>query len=141
MLVVLCSSITPVFASVEADIMKQIDTAGNSAGYVVEEKDPRIFIAEFIQVLLSITGTLFIILMVFAGYVRVTAQGDDDRIKKSNNTAVAAIIGLSIVMLAYGITVFVTARIYNAATYEPVYEENNAAPNTTFEKNFKLELN
>lgn len=120
------------------DIMEQVNAAGGKAGLTNE--DPRLFIAAGIKVLLGITGTLFFALIVFAGYVRLTAQGDEDRVKKSNNTAVAALLGLGIVVLAYAITVFVTTRLYNVATYEEVYDENNAAPNTTYEKSINIEL-
>jgi hypothetical protein len=119
------------------NITDQFDTAGNAAG--LSDEDPRTYVASAIKIILGITGTLFLILIVFAGYVRLTAHGEEERVKKSNSTAIAALLGLAIVLLAYGITVFVTTRIYNASTYEPKYEENNSTPNTTFQKTIKLD--
>lgn len=120
------------------EIMKQVNVAGNTAGLAAE--DPRLFVAKSIKILLGITGTLFFALIVFAGYVRLTAHGEEDRVKKSNSTAVAALLGLAIVLLAYAVTAFVTSRLYNATTYEPPYGENNETPNTTYEKTINIEL-
>ncbi len=119
-------------------IMEQVTVAGDSAG--LNSEDPRTYIGAGIKVVLSITGSLFLMLIVFAGYVRLTAQGEEERIKKSNSTAIAAVLGLSIVLLAYGITLFVTSRLYNAATLEPPYEENNAHMDTTQEKSINLKV-
>ncbi len=120
------------------DIMAQVNVAANTAGLAAE--DPRLYIASGIKVILSLIGTLFFILIVFSGYVRLTAHGEEDRVKKSNSTAIAALIGLAIVLLSYAVTSFVTSRIYNASTYEPVYDENNETPNAVYEKTINIEL-
>ncbi len=135
------STALPAFAqtSLTGDITAQYQKAGDTAG-LSTKKDPQTLIAEAIQIILGLVGTLFLVLIVFAGYVRLTSHGEDDRIKKSTSTAVAALIGLTIVLVSYGITVFVTARLSNSATYEPQYEENNQAPNTLYEKNIDLKL-
>lgn len=126
-------------AALTQDITAQYDTAGSKAG-LSKEKGPQQLIAEAIQVILGMVGTLFLVLIVFAGYVRLTAHGEEDRIKKSTSTAVAALLGLAIVLIAYGVTRFVASRLANATTYEPQYEENNQAPNTTYEKTIDLKL-
>lgn len=105
------------------DIMKQVSSAGEKAGLVAE--DPRLYVTEGIKIILGFIAILFIALIVYAGYLRLTAHGEEDRVKKSTSTVIAALIGLIIVMFAYAITSFVSSRMYNAIAEDPKYEENN----------------
>lgn len=63
-----------------------------------------------IKAVLSVTGLIFLILMVYAGIVWMTARGDESRIEKAKDTIQAALIGLAVTVSAYAITVFVTSR-------------------------------
>ncbi len=121
------------------DIKSQVDTAGHKAG-IYTTSTPGIFFGSFMNVILSITGTLFLMLLLYAGYVRMTSHGEEDRLSKSTKTAVAAILGLTIVLLSYGITRFVLPRVYNAVTPEPVYEENNQTPDQIYKKSIDIKL-
>ncbi len=56
---------------------------------------------------LGFTGTIFFILVVYAGLMWMTAGGNEDRIKKARQILIAAIIGLVIVLSAYAITQFI----------------------------------
>ena len=63
-----------------------------------------------IKTVLSITGLIFLILMVYAGMLWMTARGDEGQVDKSKEIIQAAIIGLAVTVSAYAITVFVTGR-------------------------------
>jgi predicted acyltransferase len=52
-------------------------------------------------------GIIFVGLMVFTGYIWMTAQGDEQKVTKAKDTLQMAIIGLVIVLAAYSITYFV----------------------------------
>ncbi|OIO19303.1 MAG: hypothetical protein CO029_03115 [Candidatus Magasanikbacteria bacterium CG_4_9_14_0_2_um_filter_41_10] len=131
---------SPVFAqTLSKDITTQIDAAGHKAG-IYTTSTPAEFFGSFIQIILSITGMLFFVLLIYGGYVRMTAHGEDDRLKKSTKTMVAALLGLTIVLLSYAITKFVLPRIYNASRVEPVYQENNDSPNTIYQKSIDIKL-
>jgi len=52
-------------------------------------------------------GIIFIILMIYAGYNWMTAQGEEEKVTKAKTTIQRAIIGLIIVVSAYAITAFV----------------------------------
>lgn len=60
-----------------------------------------------IQGALSLLGIVFLVIIVFAGYRWMTAAGNEDSIKKSQDMIKRAIIGLVIIFMAYGITYFV----------------------------------
>ena len=63
-----------------------------------------------INTILALIGTVFFILTVYAGIRWMTAQGNDEKVTKAKDTLEAALIGITIVFLAYAITAFVTNR-------------------------------
>lgn len=64
-----------------------------------------------INTALSLVGTIFLGLMIYAGILWMTAQGNDDKVQKAKDIIIAAIIGLAVTMSAYAITYFVTNRL------------------------------
>jgi preprotein translocase subunit SecG len=100
-----------------ADLQSQVnDQLSASAGgaHIGDALDPRLVAASIIQVVLSLLGTVFFILLVMSGYWLITARGDESKVEKAQATIRSAIIGLAIVLMAYGITLFVTSRVFVA---------------------------
>ena len=64
-------------------------------------------IARIIKVALSLLGIIFLVLIIYAGFMWMTSAGNEERISKAKKIMAAAIIGLAIVMAAYAITIFV----------------------------------
>lgn len=56
---------------------------------------------------LGFTGTIFFVLVVYAGLMWMTASGNEEQIAKAKKILTAAIIGLIIVLSAYAITQFI----------------------------------
>lgn len=52
-------------------------------------------------------GTLFFVLMIYGGYLWMTARGSEEQVTKARNIIIAAIIGLVIVVGAYAATTFI----------------------------------
>lgn len=67
--------------------------------------------ARGIQVVLGFLAIIFLGLTIMSGFNWMTAQGNDETIKKAQGTLKAAIIGLIIVLAAYTITYFVFAQL------------------------------
>lgn len=59
-----------------------------------------------IGVVLSFVGALFLILMIYAGILWMTAQGNDQEVTKAKGLIINAIVGLIIVFAAYALTSF-----------------------------------
>ncbi|HAZ29016.1 MAG TPA: hypothetical protein DCY48_04575 [Candidatus Magasanikbacteria bacterium] len=112
-------------ANLKKDVMSQIGAVvTDNEGTVIQAQDPRIVVAGIIEVILGLMGTIFITLIVAAGYWRLTAQGEESRIEKSTKTMQAAVIGLAVVLLGYSITRFVVLKVYEAIKYQkPTVEE------------------
>lgn len=68
-------------------------------------------VGTIIKATLSLLGTIFLVLMVYAGVLWMTAGGTEDRIEKAKKIITACIIGLAITMSAYAITYFVTTKL------------------------------
>jgi amino acid transporter len=64
-------------------------------------------IGTIIQIALSFLGVVFLLLMIYGGYLWMMAQGNDEQVEKAKNLITAAIIGLVIVISAYAISYFV----------------------------------
>ncbi len=65
--------------------------------------------------ILGLTGTIFLLLTVYAGILWMTAQGSEEQIKKATDIIKACTIGLIITLSAYSITYFVTNRVSKSA--------------------------
>lgn len=94
--------------------------ASSVAGYT--EGDIGNMTGNIINTALSLVGIIFLALMVYAGYLWMTAHGEESQIEKSQDIIRAAIIGLTITMSAYAITALVTKKF--SSTPSPVVEEN-----------------
>jgi hypothetical protein len=106
-----------------ADIKKQ---QGFGTGSEIENafggapKDPRLVVTGIIKVALGLLGTIFIALLIYAGFKYMTSGGSEEKMESAKGTILQAIIGLVIILSAYGITVFVTKSIM-AAMKKSIY--------------------
>ncbi len=66
---------------------------------------------EIIGTVLSFVGVLFLGLMIYAGILWMTAQGNEQQISKAKGMLTNAIIGLIVVFAAYAITTFIGTEI------------------------------
>lgn len=67
-------------------------------------------VGNVIKTMLSLVGIIFLILTVYAGYLWMTARGDDEQVNKAKEIIKSSIMGLFIVVSSYAITVFITSR-------------------------------
>ena len=105
---------TPVAAqdgsgSVIEDIISKEKQTSEAAGLVTSghETDIRILVGRIINGFLGLIGTFFVVLIIYAGFLYMTAQGNEEQIGKAKKMILNAVIGLAIVMSAYAIARFV----------------------------------
>ncbi len=90
--------------------------AGTSgAGYDTQVDSPERFIPIVIKMLLSFLGVLFLVLMIYGGFLWMTARGNEEQVTKAKNLITAAIIGLIIVLASYAISIFVMKSLASNA--------------------------
>src|SRR3989344_3517193 len=71
-------------------------------------------IAKIIQVALSFLGLIFVILIIYAGFIWLLSAGNEEKIGRAKAIIIAGVIGLTIVLSAYIITIFVINNILQA---------------------------
>ncbi|PIR76539.1 MAG: hypothetical protein COU32_01595 [Candidatus Magasanikbacteria bacterium CG10_big_fil_rev_8_21_14_0_10_42_10] len=94
---------------------------GSQGANLGRVKDTREVIASLIQSFLVVLGTLFLVYMVYAGYLILTSAGIDERVEKGKNILRNAIIGLAIVLFSYAGTWFI--RWLFVATGDQTYKD------------------
>lgn len=78
--------------------------------------DIRITIARIIRVALGFLGTLALLLVLYAGFLWMTAAGDQEKVQKAKRTLAQAVIGLVIIIAAFSITSFIISSLVRATT-------------------------
>jgi len=91
--------------------------AAEQAGYDSTTGTDRVgtVISNIIQTALTFLGVIFLILMIYGGYMWMTARGNEEQSGKAKNTIVAAIIGIVIVLSAYAISYLVIEKLGSKA--------------------------
>ena len=89
-----------------------IDQANVGAGF--KETSVAAFVGVIVQAILGVIGVVFLVLMVWGGFLWMTAAGDDKKIKKATDLLFNAIIGLALVIFAYATSVFVLNALQKA---------------------------
>ena len=105
--------------SASADINKQLDAAGGRTG--LKNQDPRQTVAYIIYVSLTLLGMVFVGLVTYAGFLWLTAGGEEEKIKTAKGLITNGIIGIAIVLSAYGISRLVFNYLLKA-TVNPLNE-------------------
>lgn len=114
-------AITAPFAAFAADTAKtpgQLlndsarETAG-AAGFSGTTTLP-VLVGNFIKQAMALLGIILVVFVIYAGFLWMTAAGNDEKIKKAKAIISSAVIGLVLIFAAYAITGFVIDAITNA---------------------------
>lgn len=68
-------------------------------------------IGQILTILFSFLGIIFLILMIYSGFLWMTARGDEAQVTKARGIMTAAIIGLIIILMSYVISYFIIKNI------------------------------
>jgi len=114
LVIVFCFSVGAVTKTVNAsDTLKNfkssLTTTSGAAGYATGDGATNLegMISKVVQTALSLIGVLFLILMIYGGFLWMTDRGNEDQVKKAKSLITAAVIGLIIVVSAYAISYLV----------------------------------
>ncbi len=95
------------------------DGFGSFTGDIAEEgglgsADLETVVGSGIRIFLSILGIIFLIMIIYAGFLWMTSGGSDEKAGQAQKLMQNAVIGLVIILAAYAITTFVTEAITEA---------------------------
>lgn len=85
---------------------------GSSAGIGTTTPLPLV-IGRIINVALGFLGIIFLLLLLYAGFLYMTAQGEKEPIEKANKIIKQSVIGLIIIVAGFGISNFILGSLVN----------------------------
>ncbi len=92
---------------------KQFEDTGHKAGIqsnVGPDAFPKI-IGGFIKQAIGLLGIILVVLIIYAGFLWMTAQGNEDKVKKAKAIISNAVVGMVLIFAAYALTDWVIAAI------------------------------
>lgn len=91
---------------------------GDDAGFSengIPKSDILTTIGTIINVALGLLGVVLLVITIYAGFLWMTAQGNEEQVTKAKGMITNAVIGLIITLAAYSITDFVVQNITTKA--------------------------
>ena len=101
-------SVIPVYAFGASDL--GVDYAGNVG---LGTEDPRTMIQLIVNLILTFLAIIAVIVILMGGFKWMTAGGNEDNVAQAKKLLTAGIIGLAIVLAAWGIALFVINQMLN----------------------------
>ena len=84
-----------------------LNTTANVAKYTTTETSTiEDIICTVINIILGLVGVIFMGLVIYGGFTWMTAQGNEENVKKANKILFAALFGLIVTLAAYVISYF-----------------------------------
>ncbi len=110
------------FCLAQAPVLAAPDYGLNTTANEFNDKIPAesrdisvpVFIGKIINVILSFLGIIFLILIIYGGFLWMTAGGKEEKVSKAIQIFTNASIGLIVVISAYLITRFIGSAIINS---------------------------
>jgi len=78
------------------------------------DSDPRVIASSVIKVMLGFLGIIAVLIILYAGFLWMTAAGNEDKISQAKGMMSAGVIGLIIILAAFGIATFVMTALVTA---------------------------
>ena len=90
-----------------------LKNTGEGAGYAGAELQKSLpkQIGKIIGAILAFLGVIFLILMIYGGYIWMMARGNEQEVEKAKSIIKNALIGLVVVLAAYVITSFIRFKL------------------------------
>ncbi len=71
-------------------------------------------VGKIIKAVLGVLGILFLVLTVYAGFLWMTAAGNDEQVTKAMGILKTSIVGLIIILVSYSLTYFILGEVFKA---------------------------
>ena len=91
-----------------------MEHAANLELPTAEDEDVRDMAVTIVKYLITFLGIIAVVIILYGGFVWMTAAGNDDRVSKAKNIIIAGVIGLIIVIAAFAIVTFVIGMTEDA---------------------------
>lgn len=110
--VLVSSFVFTTIVQAKVDLTAPLESAGKGIyGGEPPATDMPTIIGNVIKVVLGLVGIIMVIIVVYAGYLWMTAGGESDQVKKAKDWMLNATIGILICLVAYTLSTFVVGKI------------------------------
>ncbi len=82
--------------------------SGPTGANIISNEDPRILAVRIVLTIMTLIGTIFFALTVYAGFLWFTAGGNEEQVEKAKKLLRDGVIGLVIILCSYTITIVAT---------------------------------
>lgn len=91
------------------------DQSGNFSNATgLGSEDPRIIAARIIQIVLGFLGIIFLLLILYAGWLWMASGGSEDQISRAKRIITNATIGLIVMLMSFAIATFILNKLLEA---------------------------
>ena len=99
-------------------LTSKLTNLGEEAGFADTEPSLALQIGKVIRPALAMLGVVFMILIIYAGYLWMIARGNEEEVSKAKKIIQGSVIGLIIVIAAYAIAFLLTLTLsYNTSLW------------------------
>lgn len=105
-----------IFTVVGVSDVKAIDIGENYIGNEIDlgDDDPRTMAARIVNVAMGFLGLIAVVIILLGGFKWMTAGGNEEKVSEAKKLLGQGVIGLLIVLAAWGIATFVIDQLINA---------------------------
>jgi len=91
-----------------------LSSTADQAGYDISENRTTVedIISNAIYIVLGFLGILFMGFIMYGGIIWMTADGNEQKVKKANDTIMSSLFGLIIILAAYALTYFLINFVF-----------------------------
>jgi cytochrome bd-type quinol oxidase subunit 2 len=99
-----------------ADVRSKLDNTGTGIG--LQKKDLPVIVGQVIKQFMGLVGIVLVVFIIYAGYLWMTAQGNEEQVTKAKNIIKNCVIGTVLLFAAYSITDFVVGAVLKGTGIE-----------------------
>ncbi len=77
-------------------------------------RDPRTMVAQIINTAMSILGIIAVVIILMGGFKWMTSMGNEDKVGEAKQLMGAGVIGLVIILAAWGLSTFILNSLMQA---------------------------
>ncbi len=105
---------TPIVAyAQDSAVSTNLTAVGEQTG--LTDRDPRAIVGSIIKVVLGLLGAVAISIVLYGGFLYMTAGGDETKVGKAKKVLINATIGVVIILASYSIVSFVISALNKAS--------------------------
>lgn len=103
-----------------ADFLKTFLTEAGYTTFTAGQGDIRLFLAGFVQITLGTTGIIFFVIMLYGGFLWLTAGGNDETVSRARKILGHGVVGFIVTLGAMIITRFAADLVISASQPPPI---------------------